>query len=175
MEKLLRVWIQSFLAGVPVILIGFRDRNGVLVRTDRLETLRIPSLVRDFAARTAPADYGSVRTERFGAHMRHSGPKQSSRTDHDCWEATVCLNFTERVLSFVARCLQPKVAQYAAAAATGTSVASTSGPRGSGSGSGSGSGECSGPPAASGDGRRYIHFLLEAAPPFYGVCLTELP
>ncbi|XP_057477188.1 NAD-capped RNA hydrolase DXO1-like isoform X1 [Actinidia eriantha] len=35
-EKLLKFWIQSFLAGVPFIVIGFRDDGGRLVRTERL-------------------------------------------------------------------------------------------------------------------------------------------
>lgn len=35
-EKLLKFWIQSFLAGVPYIVVGFRDDNGRLVRTERL-------------------------------------------------------------------------------------------------------------------------------------------
>ncbi|KAK4262518.1 hypothetical protein QN277_028069 [Acacia crassicarpa] len=37
-EKLLKFWIQSFLAGVPYIVIGFRDDAGRLVRTERLRT-----------------------------------------------------------------------------------------------------------------------------------------
>ncbi|KAL1568948.1 NAD-capped RNA hydrolase dxo1 [Salvia divinorum] len=37
-EKLLKFWIQSFLAGVPYIVVGFRDDGGRLVRTERLRT-----------------------------------------------------------------------------------------------------------------------------------------
>ncbi|KAK9094990.1 hypothetical protein Scep_026459 [Stephania cephalantha] len=37
-EKLLKFWIQSFLAGVPYIVVGFRDDSGRLVRTERLRT-----------------------------------------------------------------------------------------------------------------------------------------
>ncbi|CAN4127729.1 unnamed protein product [Withania somnifera] len=37
-EKLLKFWIQSFLAGVPYIVVGFRDDAGRLVRTERLRT-----------------------------------------------------------------------------------------------------------------------------------------
>ncbi|CAA7028230.1 unnamed protein product [Microthlaspi erraticum] len=37
-EKLLKFWIQSFLAGVPYILVGYRDDGGRLVRTERLRT-----------------------------------------------------------------------------------------------------------------------------------------
>ncbi|XP_062073841.1 NAD-capped RNA hydrolase DXO1 isoform X2 [Humulus lupulus] len=45
-EKLLKVWIQSFLAGVPYIVIGFRDDRGKLVRTERLRTKDITQRVK---------------------------------------------------------------------------------------------------------------------------------
>ncbi|GMN30875.1 hypothetical protein TIFTF001_003007 [Ficus carica] len=45
-EKLLRVWIQSFLAGVPFIVIGFRDDRGRLVRTERLRTKDVTQRVK---------------------------------------------------------------------------------------------------------------------------------
>ncbi|CAF2023262.1 unnamed protein product [Brassica napus] len=37
-EKLLKFWIQSFVAGVPYIVVGYRDDGGRLVRTERLRT-----------------------------------------------------------------------------------------------------------------------------------------
>ncbi|XP_074356009.1 LOW QUALITY PROTEIN: NAD-capped RNA hydrolase DXO1-like [Apium graveolens] len=45
-EKLLQFWIQSFLAGVPYIVIGFRDDGGRLVRTERLRTKDIAERVK---------------------------------------------------------------------------------------------------------------------------------
>ncbi|XP_004511747.1 NAD-capped RNA hydrolase DXO1 isoform X1 [Cicer arietinum] len=45
-EKLLKFWIQSFLAGVPYILIGFRDDAGRLVRTEMLRTKDITQRVK---------------------------------------------------------------------------------------------------------------------------------
>ncbi|XP_047338952.1 NAD-capped RNA hydrolase DXO1-like [Impatiens glandulifera] len=45
-EKLLKFWIQSFLAGVPYIIIGFRNDAGVLVRTERLRTKDITHRVK---------------------------------------------------------------------------------------------------------------------------------
>ncbi|KAK1306831.1 hypothetical protein QJS10_CPA10g01036 [Acorus calamus] len=45
-EKLLKFWIQSFLAGVPFIVIGFRDDHGRLVRTERLRTKDITHRVK---------------------------------------------------------------------------------------------------------------------------------
>ncbi|CAE6189704.1 unnamed protein product [Arabidopsis arenosa] len=37
-EKLLKFWIQSFVAGVPYIIVGYRDDGGRIVRTERLKT-----------------------------------------------------------------------------------------------------------------------------------------
>jgi len=45
-RKLLKFWLQSFLLGVPKIVVGFRDQNGILVRIEELETARIPGNVK---------------------------------------------------------------------------------------------------------------------------------
>jgi hypothetical protein len=44
-RKLLKFWIQSFLLGVPKIVVGFRSPNGILERLEHIETQAIPSLV----------------------------------------------------------------------------------------------------------------------------------
>lgn len=45
-RKLMKFWIQSFLLGVPKIIVGFRDRDGILRKLEELETKSIPGLVR---------------------------------------------------------------------------------------------------------------------------------
>ncbi|KAL9091864.1 MAG: hypothetical protein Q9165_004615 [Trypethelium subeluteriae] len=44
-RKLLKYWIQSFLLGVPKIIVGFRDGRGILVGQEELETTKIPGRV----------------------------------------------------------------------------------------------------------------------------------
>lgn len=44
-RKLLKWWIQSFLLGVPKIIVGFRSRDGRLLKIDELETANIPATV----------------------------------------------------------------------------------------------------------------------------------
>ena len=44
-RKLMKFWIQSFLLGVPKIVVGFRDHNGVLARIEEMETEKIPDVV----------------------------------------------------------------------------------------------------------------------------------
>ena len=45
-RKLLKFWIQSFLLGVPKIIVGFRSQNGILQRLEELETKSIPGIVK---------------------------------------------------------------------------------------------------------------------------------
>ncbi|KAI9499528.1 RAI1 like PD-XK nuclease-domain-containing protein [Zychaea mexicana] len=44
--KLLKFWAQSFLVGVPRVVCGFRDDNGVISHLETLKTLEIPRKVR---------------------------------------------------------------------------------------------------------------------------------
>ncbi|OTA03593.1 hypothetical protein A9Z42_0040680 [Trichoderma parareesei] len=44
-RKLMKYWIQSFLLGVPKIIVGFRSRDGVLVDIKEIETQQIPQTV----------------------------------------------------------------------------------------------------------------------------------
>ena len=49
-RKLLKFWIQSFLLGVPTIVVGFRSRHGRLVRLEEIATETIPGNVKMRAA-----------------------------------------------------------------------------------------------------------------------------
>lgn len=46
-DKLLKFWIQSFLAGVPKIVCAFRDDNGYVVRTEVMGTREITTRVKE--------------------------------------------------------------------------------------------------------------------------------
>lgn len=41
----MKYWIQSFLLGVPKIIVGFRSRDGILLDVQEIETQRIPETV----------------------------------------------------------------------------------------------------------------------------------
>jgi RAT1-interacting protein len=45
-RKLLKFWIQSFLLGVPKIIVGFRSKTGTLLRLEELATQSIPGNVK---------------------------------------------------------------------------------------------------------------------------------
>ncbi|KAF9972695.1 Dom-3 Z [Actinomortierella ambigua] len=44
--KLLKFWAQSYLAGVPTIVVGFRDDDGIVRELQTLKTADIPQIVR---------------------------------------------------------------------------------------------------------------------------------
>ncbi|KAJ3041955.1 Dom-3 Z [Rhizophlyctis rosea] len=62
------MWAQSFLPGVPDIIVGYRDDSGILKSIEHMKTMEIPRRVRG---------------------------KQGM------WDATVCLNFADAVLSWL--------------------------------------------------------------------------
>jgi hypothetical protein len=45
-RKLMKFWIQSFLLGVPKIIVGFRTPDGFLTKIEELETASIPNTVK---------------------------------------------------------------------------------------------------------------------------------
>jgi len=42
----LKFWAQSFLLGVPIIIVGFRSRDGQLIRLEEFKTQDIPKWVK---------------------------------------------------------------------------------------------------------------------------------
>ncbi|RDL35005.1 uncharacterized protein BP5553_06936 [Venustampulla echinocandica] len=45
-RKLMKFWIQSFLLGVPKIIVGFRTPDGILKRIEEIDTASIPGTVK---------------------------------------------------------------------------------------------------------------------------------
>jgi len=45
-RKLMKFWIQSFLLGVPKIIVGFRTQDGFLKRIEEMDTASIPGTVK---------------------------------------------------------------------------------------------------------------------------------
>jgi RAT1-interacting protein len=45
-RKLMKFWIQSFLLGVPKIIVGFRSQTGMLLRLEEIITQSIPGNVK---------------------------------------------------------------------------------------------------------------------------------
>ncbi|KAF2171000.1 hypothetical protein M409DRAFT_63996 [Zasmidium cellare ATCC 36951] len=51
-RKMCRFWAQSFLLGVPKVIIGFRSKDGHLQRLEEWKTMDIPSFVKNRGMRT---------------------------------------------------------------------------------------------------------------------------
>ncbi|KAK3082516.1 hypothetical protein FSP39_001210 [Pinctada imbricata] len=45
--KLIKWWAQSYLVGIPLIVCGFRDDDGIVHRLQNFETAKIPDIVKD--------------------------------------------------------------------------------------------------------------------------------
>mmetsp|Transcript_15249 Transcript_15249/g.22411 ORF Transcript_15249/g.22411 Transcript_15249/m.22411 type:complete len:115 (+) Transcript_15249:1038-1382(+) len=55
-HKFVKFWVQSFLAGVPVIKHGFRNDDGVLLEVQTLKTRDIPALACDLCGEEWSSD-----------------------------------------------------------------------------------------------------------------------
>ncbi|KAG0148887.1 hypothetical protein CROQUDRAFT_654241 [Cronartium quercuum f. sp. fusiforme G11] len=75
--KMLKFWLQSFLLGTPVINVGFRDKTGMVCKSESLSTHEIPALVKHEADATAR------------------------------WSASLCLDSGAKILKFIKDQLQP--------------------------------------------------------------------
>lgn len=51
-RKLLKFWAQSFLLGVPKIIVGFRDQDGICHSIEELDTASIPGKVLNVGRRS---------------------------------------------------------------------------------------------------------------------------
>ncbi|PNW80989.1 hypothetical protein CHLRE_07g338400v5 [Chlamydomonas reinhardtii] len=60
-DKYPRWWLQSYLAGVPTLVLGGRDRGGVITEVSRLPVTRLPAM-----AAEAGVPFDAARMLRFG-------------------------------------------------------------------------------------------------------------
>jgi RAT1-interacting protein len=71
-RKLLKFWVQSFLLGVPRIIVGFRSPDGILERLENLETQTIPTRVKKSGKGTWDGNTCINFTAAFLSCMYHS-------------------------------------------------------------------------------------------------------
>ncbi|KAI1391210.1 RAI1-domain-containing protein [Hypoxylon trugodes] len=55
-RKLMKFWIQSFLLGVPKIIVGFRSQQGILTKIEEIQTAKIPETAAKRGVRSWNAD-----------------------------------------------------------------------------------------------------------------------
>ncbi|KAL7625401.1 decapping endonuclease targeting mRNA [Parahypoxylon ruwenzoriense] len=55
-RKLMKFWIQSFLLGVPKIIVGFRSQKGILTKLEEIQTAKIPETAVKRGVRSWNAD-----------------------------------------------------------------------------------------------------------------------
>ncbi|CAK7224089.1 decapping endonuclease targeting mRNA [Sporothrix curviconia] len=85
-RKLLKFWIQSFLLGVPTIVVGFRSKQGRLVRLEEIATEGIPGTVKQRAA----------------AQAQQTPSAQSPQSlQSPLWDGDTCINFASAFLAWL--------------------------------------------------------------------------
>lgn len=87
--KLLKHYVQSLLLGVPSVIIGFRQSNGVLAGIQSFETLDLPTLS---VYSISPA---------AGAELTLSTPIDRVASKPHAWHATSCFNSGHQILSYI--------------------------------------------------------------------------
>lgn len=75
-RKLMKFWIQSFLLGVPKIIVGFRSQGGILTKIEEIETISIPDTAAKRGVRSWDANICTNFANAFldctsPAHVRH--------------------------------------------------------------------------------------------------------
>ena len=85
-HKLLKFWLQSFLAGVPRIVVGLRDEQGIVRELKPLETLKIHRMVRGKENMCEPAvclNFGKQVLEWLKGQMRQLPPHAKARLRYE--------------------------------------------------------------------------------------------
>ncbi|KAJ3101858.1 Dom-3 Z [Physocladia obscura] len=88
--KLLKTYFQCFLAGIPKIIIGWRDDDGFLTGYSVLDTLRVPRIARDY-----------FETVNSSNDQRASSQFTKASANTECWDPTVCINWADDVLTML--------------------------------------------------------------------------
>lgn len=98
--KLLKWWAQSFLPGVPRVVAGFRDHDGVVVAVEDFPVSKMSHL--------AKVQYNTlIVVMTLDNKIQHGKINvldvcvSSGQNEHNCWKPTVCMNFCCDFLSFV--------------------------------------------------------------------------
>lgn len=89
-KKLLKFWLQSFLLGVPHIIVGKRNPDGILESVERINTAHIPGMVKKRGNNSWDGDMCIKFADRFltckRKILRHSdSTNKSSPQSHHCW------------------------------------------------------------------------------------------
>ncbi|KAJ1726535.1 decapping endonuclease targeting mRNA, partial [Coemansia biformis] len=101
--KLLRIWAQSFIAGIPAVTVGFRDDDGILRKTEDFKTLEIPNMVRNKNMWQAAVcmNFANCVLDLIKAHVREEGPETQYRIAYEPESCGVQVYFLGKRTSFL--------------------------------------------------------------------------
>ncbi|OTB05850.1 hypothetical protein M426DRAFT_319535 [Hypoxylon sp. CI-4A] len=85
-RKLMKFWIQSFLLGVPKIIVGFRSQQGILTKIEEIQTAKIPETATKRGVRSWNANmcinFASAFLEWLSSTINDEGVWRISRRPH---------------------------------------------------------------------------------------------
>ncbi|KAJ1884747.1 decapping endonuclease targeting mRNA [Kickxella alabastrina] len=101
--KLLKFWAQSFIAGIPVVTVGFRDQDGVLQALEDIRTREMPRRVRGKPNMWEPAvcmNFADQILHFIKMHVSEPSPTQY-RVAYDARSQEVQITKLENQPSFI--------------------------------------------------------------------------
>lgn len=81
--KLLKFWIQSFLVGVPTIIVGKRDDQGKVLKSERLATKELPGLAKNEWNAHVCLNFAEKVLQLVTSCMRRVPEPQAGRVQYD--------------------------------------------------------------------------------------------
>lgn len=101
-------WAQSYLVGIPRIICGFRDDEGVVKNLQTFKTVEIPKETQVTSNRARKLSFCCIQAIVFTYSV---APNLSScflvcqllfaQNDLTLWQPSVCLNFLDAVLTWM--------------------------------------------------------------------------
>ncbi|ORX87765.1 RAI1-domain-containing protein [Anaeromyces robustus] len=104
--KLIKFWAQSFLVGIPKIIIAFRNNDLKVEKISTLKTLNIPHLVNQhYTERQQKFKkeqiHDIVKQTQDNTNKKNYNPSRIKKILSEPWNANVCLAFAEQFLNWI--------------------------------------------------------------------------
>ncbi|KAJ2709634.1 decapping endonuclease targeting mRNA, partial [Coemansia spiralis] len=123
--KLMNIWAQSFIAGIPTVTVGFRDDNGILRSTQDLKTRDIPGLVRGkhrMWEASVCMNFADHALRMIKSHVCEEGPEAQYRIAFDPESCQVCVDYLGKCQPFLTPDYLAAVAAQPTVPVSGTSA-----------------------------------------------------
>ncbi|ORX46616.1 RAI1-domain-containing protein [Piromyces finnis] len=98
--KLIKFWAQSFLVGIPKIIIAYRNKDLEVEKVSSLSTLKIPHIVNQHHIERQQKNKLN-QTREIAKDLKKGSNFNIKKYNHEPWNANVCLAFAEIFLNWL--------------------------------------------------------------------------